>query len=1273
MYSRITEIVRTPFSYWQGLVYYKMGKWDAADACFKAALKICPDHVDSLFKRGMISYKDKQWAASFPFIQKAVFLNQDDTQRMKQFRILEDRLDGETAKSLLGEKELLAAVEKTPKSAFLQSQLARCFRAGNKWWLQIDALKEAVKLEGSNSSYHSRYGEALEQMKRYRQAAAEYEQAILLAERAPLWYYKVGHALSKIPGAGPTEMEKARIFYEAAVNHPKNHKQKHLGVGLFHQKSRRWELAADAYQESMRVLGNSDIGQVSYNLALCCDRCYRWEQAEHWYEVATRHSDCKAEWHYRLGFVRERQGKFLAAAEAYRRAAETSSKPISAWFYRLGQVLAKAGQPEQACEAYIRSKDSDDGGATIDMAWLDEDEAPVGTIDERLENVRLRLIQQLAQDATDADAWWKLGGCLERRSLWQEAENAYRQSVMRTPAHVPERYYRLGHCLVELGRHDEACEVFASLRAIRHAHGLNKSLFEGDAAFRKIAIYTEYYETLQVEPKTVFYESFHGRNMSCNPYALFLRLLEDEQRRDWTHVWSVCDLEVVPGRFKAMKNVIFIIRGSDAYMRCLASAGLLINNVTFDPYFIRKEGQTYLNTWHGTPWKMIGKDVRGEPFIYGNMSRNFLQATHLLSSNAHTSEKLIHSYDIGGLRHGTLIESGYPRIDITLNATEADKVALRKRLHIDGSKKVVLYAPTWRGSHGSPELEAEEVAREVARLRQADCHLLFRGHTLSDSRQLDSHVPDDITTNELLSVVDVLVTDYSSIWFDFLATGRPILFFLKDLEQYLAERGLYFGIDRLPGPVSRNLDELATDLRGQLLEEIPLHPRYESAKREFCAHEDGNAGTRVIQSVFEPKPEEVKSSARSVLLFGGKMIPNGITSSLTNLLEAVDHSQVDITLIADTGWFTGDGEDDAARMRRLASAVHILPRVGRINLTHEEKWIQEMFRDEGALPSTPEIGAIYQKSFAREYRRLLGGSGFDAAVDFEGYNVFWNSILGSAPRELVAYKTVYQHNDLMSECRVRFPYLVQIFDLYRNFDRVVSVSRMTMELNQSSLSDRFNISESKFGYVENLLTPSTIGKLAAEDLEGTDEEDYFGGPGPVFITLGRLSIEKDHRKLISAFVKVVKQQPTAQLVLVGDGPLRAKLEKQIRKLELTGNVRLLGFRSNPFCYLRKADCFVLSSNHEGQPMVLLEAMILGKPIIATDITGTRGVIEGRSGELVENSVAGLVRGMLDFIEGKVVATPVDMEAYRSSALNAFYSVACNLPISVDMEKTGTNG
>ena len=159
--------------------------------------------------------------------------------------------------------------------------------------------------------------------------------------------------------------------------------------------------------------------------------------------------------------------------------------------------------------------------------------------------------------------------------------------------------------------------------------------------------------------------------------------------------------------------------------------------------------------------------------------------------------------------------------------------------------------------------------------------------------------------------------------------------------------------------------------------------------------------------------------------------------------------------------------------------------------------------------------------------------------------------------------------------------------------------------------------------------------------------------------MARLSPEKDQEKLIKSFSKLVMDYPKAKLLILGDGPLKHYLSSLISKLGLSSNVFLLGIRFNPFPYLKRADCFVLSSNYEGQPMTLLEAMILEKPVISTDIIGSRSALENRPGYLVDNSEQGLYLGMKDFIEGKLHFEPFDYETYQTQALEMFYTRVCN--------------
>ena len=153
-------------------------------------------------------------------------------------------------------------------------------------------------------------------------------------------------------------------------------------------------------------------------------------------------------------------------------------------------------------------------------------------------------------------------------------------------------------------------------------------------------------------------------------------------------------------------------------------------------------------------------------------------------------------------------------------------------------------------------LDAEAMALDIGALASAsDFHFVVRAHhyteeLLVNGEQSISVVPRTLTTNDLLSVVDVLITDYSSVVFDYMATGRPIVFYVPDLDEYATERGLYFDMDSLPGPVCRNVDEVLAGIRNGLAADH-VHPTYAANQKRFTPVEHGNASARAVAFFFE--------------------------------------------------------------------------------------------------------------------------------------------------------------------------------------------------------------------------------------------------------------------------------------------------------------------------------------------------------------------------------------------------------------------------------------
>ena len=228
---------------------------------------------------------------------------------------------------------------------------------------------------------------------------------------------------------------------------------------------------------------------------------------------------------------------------------------------------------------------------------------------------------------------------------------------------------------------------------IKKALSLLKKMFQSKT-FRARVIYFLLKKYVKVKDKTILYESYHGKSMTGNPYAMYLTLSKDGRFKHYRHIWILEDIK----KAKAHKNTKLIKRNSLKHAYYLLASKYLINNTTFLPYVNKRENQIYINTWHGTPLKTLGKDVK---FSYGNsrnVCKNLLQTDYFISPNKYTTDIFLKSNDIDSLYPGKIIENGYPRNDLLFSGVEK-KEALRKELNLDKNKKIILYAPTFRGSH----------------------------------------------------------------------------------------------------------------------------------------------------------------------------------------------------------------------------------------------------------------------------------------------------------------------------------------------------------------------------------------------------------------------------------------------------------------------------------------------------------------------------------------------------------------------------------------------
>jgi CDP-glycerol glycerophosphotransferase len=367
-----------------------------------------------------------------------------------------------------------------------------------------------------------------------------------------------------------------------------------------------------------------------------------------------------------------------------------------------------------------------------------------------------------------------------------------------------------------------------------------------------------FYQQQRAKPvrDMVVFDSTFGLRYSCNPRAIFEELRRRESHLEF--VWTSAD-----GQFPPPKGARTVLKNSREHYKALARANVIVANSRMLPWYRKRDGQTYLQTWHGTPLKTLGFDLTTLPEDRASgwepITVDVAQWDVLISPNPYTTRIMRRAYRY----QGEIWETGYPRNDL-LKAPDAEErgVAVRAGLGIAPHKRVVLYAPTWRDDliiGGRPK-RVYELALDLRRARAAlgrDHVLLLRAHhfmaTDRSWRRGDGFVVDvsdypDIA--DLYLAADVLVTDYSSAMFDFAGTGKPMVFFAYDLERYRDEvHGLYFDLEaQAPGPVLRTSDEVVAALRARAFDQHA--DAYTAFVKTYCPYDDGFASARVIERLW---------------------------------------------------------------------------------------------------------------------------------------------------------------------------------------------------------------------------------------------------------------------------------------------------------------------------------------------------------------------------------------------------------------------------------------
>lgn len=785
--------------------------------------------------------------------------------------------------------------------------------------------------------------------------------------------------------------------------------------------------------------------------------------------------------------------------------------------------------------------------------------------------------------------------------------------------------------------------------------------------FRARSRYIKYYEKLPIDPNCVLLESQHGREISGNIFYIAQYMSQNEKYNQFkiyipTWIRHKKKIEDILQKHN-LENIHLVIYASDDYFKILASAKYLINDNTFDPCFIKKEGQVYLNTWHGTPLKYLGRLMNSDAHSIGNTQKNFIVSDYILFPNAQTRNALMKDYMVENLSHTGEIYAGYPRNSIFFSPENREKLRVDLEL---AKTKIYAYMPTFRGTASVGSTQKNDAylryyLYELERLLDEDEILFVNLHPVSrkniDFKQFKKikEFPEGIETYEFLNLADCLITDYSSVFFDFANTRKKIVLFPYDREDYLKDRGMYMELDELPFPKVYDIPSLLDELRS------PVNYKDEDFLKRYCKYENQNSAKRLCDFFFFGEKSDLvinenqPNKKENVIIYAGNLAGNGITASLKNLLNLVD--------LENRNYFIAFKASNVSRykenLKSFSPKANYISLLGDMNLTITERIVRKLFKK--GLIHAQLYMRLMGNRIKQEWKRSVGTELFSTAIQFNGYEseviLMWSEFSGN--------KIIYVHSDMVQEIKIRKNQRKDVIEYaYSKFNKVAVVTEDIAH----SIS-HFSVSPDKITVCHNLIDYNSVLEKSKEEIQfdpntllskyESDALNFLNKTEPKFITIGRFSPEKGHLRLIDAFAKVSKTYNECRLVIVGgssNGDYYNLILKKVIDMGMEDKVLLIQNISNPFPILKACDYFVLSSYYEGFGLVIAEADILNKPIISTDIDGPRGFIKKNAGRLVENSENGIYLGMIDLLNNKVEPMKVDYEEYNYTAIKEFESL-----------------
>jgi len=538
-----------------------------------------------------------------------------------------------------------------------------------------------------------------------------------------------------------------------------------------------------------------------------------------------------------------------------------------------------------------------------------------------------------------------------------------------------------------------------------------------------------------IDEKSVFVFPQQGNNLNGNMFYIVKELTKNEIYKDYTINIGYTDkkekFETLLQSYDILERVKLIKNKTTKFAKVCAKSKYIFTDTSMPTYFIKRKEQVMLNTWHGTPLKTLGKSTENDFFDIANVQKNFVISDYLLYPNIFMKDIMIEDYMLKGIANNKIMLCGYPRNEIFLRD---DKENARKNNGFEG-KTIIAYMPTWRGGVRSVDVSEQiEIAqnhiKEISDNLKENQILYVNMHPfignkldLSEYENVKTF-PKNLETYEFLSLCDILITDYSSVFFDFCITDKKIILFAYDEEEYFRERGVYLKFEELPFRKVKTVTELINEIN------TPINYDARYFKERFCKYERKDISKLICEVIFQNKKNDLqiidipKSEKENVLIYLDNFRPDNNTKDFIKIV----HNKTDTKYNNYVSYITKRLRPNKDLFKKVVNKVRFYGQLGQnqnfskfeillIVLLKKRRKLYELFRNK------------YSKMKKTELKRVFHNIKFSAVILF-----------GS-----VEYKKIYLASELDAKkiLYIKYPtsFNKQVNkEVYNNFDYILTTN-----------------------------------------------------------------------------------------------------------------------------------------------------------------------------------------------------------------------------------------